>query len=204
MQQPPFPSPQSQQSPQYQPASYQQPDNYPPYYGQPGYMPVQQVRKDKTTFKYGLIFGGILALLSLLIELLSLTPIAQPISTANLWLTPVIWSVVQGIPAWIIYGVAGIMATRRTGRVSTGVFTCLWASLWYLIVDILLIVPFSIIGDLVYGFPASQIIPSLLNVQSLLVIAENITLDAFLALTFGIGAGALGAMIGKSLASKPS
>jgi hypothetical protein len=196
MQQPSFPPPQGQQSP------YQQPINYSPYYGQPGYMPVQQVARSKGTFKYGLIFGGILALLSLGIELLSLTPVAGLISTSNPWLGTLIWALLQGVLAWIIYGVAGLVVARRTASVRSGVFACLWALLWYLLVDVLLIVPFWIIADLQYGVPANQILPLLLSGQSLLLIAESIVLDAFLALTFGIGIGAIGAVIGKSLAPK--
>jgi hypothetical protein len=198
------------EQPQYQQQAYY----YPPYPGQPpGYnSPVQPLAQGKITFKYGLIFGGILALLSLSINIFSLTSAAQSINALVMPLQnnvdafdlvyAIVWCGMQGVIAWIIYGVAGFMAAKRTGQVRTGVFVCLWASLWYLIVDIALVVPFTIISYLQAGIPAGQMMQFLFDAHSLLAIVEIIFFDAFLALTAGLGIGAIGANIGKSFAPR--
>ncbi len=145
MQPPSSPPPMGQQPPYQQQAYY-----YPSYPGQQlGYDSlVQPLAQGKITFKYGLIFGGILALLSLSVNILSLTGAGQFLNALAMpWqnnidafdlVYAIVWCGMQGVIAWIIYGVAGFMAAKRTGQVRTGVSVCLWASLWYLIVDPLL------------------------------------------------------------------
>jgi hypothetical protein len=193
------------EQPQYQQQAYY----YSSYPGQPDYAtPVQPVSPNRITFKYGLIFGGILALLSLSINILSLTGAAQFINAPAMsfqnnidlfdLIYAIVWCGIQGVIAWIIYGVAGFMAARRTGQMRTGVFVCLWASLWYLIVDIALIVPFTIISYVQSGIPPGQMMQYLFDIHSLLSIVEIIVFDSFLALTVGLGIGAIGASIGKN------
>lgn len=194
------------EQPQYQQQAYY----YPSYPGQPGYYttPVQQVPQNKIVFKYGLIFGGILALVSLSINILSLTnalpfinglamPFQNNIDLFDL-IYEIVWCVIQGVLAWIVYGVAGFMAARQTGQVRTGVFVCLWATLWYLIVDIALVIPFTIISYSQAGIPPDQMMQYLFNIHTLLSIVEGIVFDTFLALTAGLGIGAIGATIGKN------
>jgi hypothetical protein len=206
MQPPSSPPPMGQQPPYQQQAYY-----YPPYGQQPGYMPGQPLAQGKITFKYGLIFGGILALLSLSIGILSLTgasqlvnalamPFQSNIDLFNLIYT-LVWSGLQGVIAWIIYGMAGFMAAKRTGQVRTGISVCLWATLWYLTVDIALIMPFTIISYLQAEIPPGAMMRYFLDVHFLLNIAEIIFFDSFLALTVGLGIGAMGANIGKNSAS---
>jgi hypothetical protein len=195
-----------------QPQYPQQAYYYPSYPEQPGYMPVQPLAQSKITFRYGLIFGGILALLSLGVNIFSLTGAAQFLNALAMpWqnnldafdlIYAIVWCGMQGVIAWIIYGVAGFMAARRTGQVRTGVSVCLWASLWYLIVDIVLVVPFTIISYLQAGIPPGQMMQLFFNMHTILSITEIIFFDSFLALTAGLGIGALGANIGKNLAPK--
>jgi len=197
-----------------QPPYQQQAYYYPSYPGQQlGYDSlVQPLAQGKITFKYGLIFGGILALLSLSVNILSLTGAGQFLNALAMpWqnnidafdlVYAIVWCGMQGVIAWIIYGVAGFMAAKRTGQVRTGVSVCLWASLSYLIVDIALIMPFTIISYLQAGIPPGQMMQSFFDAHTLLAIVEIIFFDAFLALTAGLGIGAICASIGKSLAPR--
>jgi hypothetical protein len=206
--QPPSSLPPMGQQPPYQQQAYY----YPPFNQQPGYMPGEEpLAQGNIKFKYGLIFGGILALLSLSVNILNLTGAAQFVTNLAMpfqnnidlfdLVYVLVWSVIQGVIAWIIYGIAGFMAAKRAGQVRTGVSVCLWATLWYLIVDIVLIMPFTIISYLQAGIPPGEMMQSFFSIHFFLTLADIIFFDSFLALTVGLGIGAIGASIGKSSAS---
>ena len=158
-------------------------------------------------FRYGLIFGGILALLSLGMHILSLTALWTFVARLlAVWqdnvfvftmMSIVTWYVIQGIIAGIIYGVAGFISARHTGQLRSGVVTCLWASLWYLLIDGILAVIFMILSFSNEHLPFAYIITLLFDYPALLGVALPVFLNVILALTLGVGIGRIGARIGK-------
>lgn len=166
----------------------------------------------KTAFQYGLIFGIILAVIEAAIQITStLITVANMNSStypgAMGAQTGV--SLVLGIGGFLLslaaYFVAGIMASNKTGKVSTGTLAGLWAGLFYGVVGFVIgmIVLFAIVlpkmTDL--GSATGDMSSSSYEVVRTAAIVGGVIGAVFgiaIALGIGAGMGALGGLVGRS------
>lgn len=164
----PYP-PQQQYGQSYPPQPYNYP---PPSYAQPVMAmpdPLAGQRR-RMAFSRGLLSGLLMILVvGLWVAYAVIPQIPSFVSGPAL-------SLLQAIPVWFIYYFAGRSAARAAGKVGTGVITCVWATLWYLLADL---IGFFVIAIMLRDFPN----------------LSGFGLDITLAL-FGLGIGALGASKG--------
>jgi hypothetical protein len=162
-------------------------------YNQPG--------TSKVAFRYGLIVGLILAAFESAILLFNTF---GTLATANVVLALALsgFGLLAGLAA---YGVAGFMASKQTGKVSTGTIAGLWTGTFYGIIC------FIVSMTLFFGinFPKAMELAnnstSISNIEAYRAgfIIGGVGFAIFgilLAIGLGAGLGALGGLIGKSQA----
>lgn len=207
--QPPSANPAEQQA-LYPPNQGQPQPAYPFYQGQPvmpGYPwpPAVAQPTGKIALKYGFIFGAILAACAVLATIVNtiysrFLPVLQAqyhLSYSALSLYSLVLVGIFMLIHWAIYFLAGIFTARRARRVSTATIACLWAGLCYLIMYVIL---FSIGQVIIFSTMAK--LGSFVDASSFLVIGIRAVITLILDIGLGIGIGALGGLLGRSLASK--
>lgn len=127
----PYP-PQQPYSQPYPPQQHQPYSYTPPAYAQPVFAAPDPLAKQRSrqAFRLGLIFGLVMGLVVALWVAYAIAPQIPAIVVG-----PTI-SLLQALPVWVIYYFAGRAGARTGGTVRTGVFTSLWATLWYLLLDL--------------------------------------------------------------------
>jgi len=106
--------------------------------------------------------------------------------------------ILWGLPLfiqWMFYLLAGLFASWRTGKISTGVFASFWVNLGYLLgALVVFVLPRSAILRRYY-------VPSTMYTSFFLIFG---VISLLLSVGSGAGFGALGGWIGKSLSKQKS
>ena len=157
----------------------------------------------KVAFRYGLIFGLIQAAIALIVALLNIF-----VLSSNTGVVLVLNGLVflTGLAAYFI---AGMMASRQTGKVSTGTISGLWAGVFYGVLGFIIttILFLSITYPKLIDHYNSVGYPSNVSQSAFKagIVAGGVGLY-FLGLIFAIGVGAgigaLGGLLGRSQARK--
>lgn len=167
----------------------------------------------RVAFRYGWIIGLILAVVEVIILLIrtfsgvaNLSTSSSVSSTLNLGSS--ILSILLGITGFLLglaaYFVAGILASRQTGKVSTGVFAGMWTGGFYGIIGCIasIILFFTVtIGPAIELY--NRTYHSVTQVDSLrTVLIASVLIGSIigiaLAIGWGAGLGALGGLIGRN------
>lgn len=188
----------------YQPVQGQPQHGYPghqPYPGQPASQLLSPQSLRKIALKYGLIFGAILIVCYLLETGASMILMQQmfqhPSTSSTGLITYTIYNYIRiavfTLIYWSIYFLAGIFAARRAQRVGTAFAACLWASLCYLVVYCLVVGSGVVTNWNVIARGDFSTSMYLMN------IGTGFALTCILHIGLGLGIGALGGLLGKSL-----
>ncbi|HEY7356257.1 MAG TPA: hypothetical protein VH590_07315 [Ktedonobacterales bacterium] len=158
--------------------------------------PVSPAAPRRVAFRQGLLFGSVLGVAALLVNIcgvffplsrLSFSTFAS--SSMFSWLTYLL--------AGIVFFFAGWRAAQHTGRMDMGALAGFWAGVVGAIVGV-------IIDIVLLGYVLSSEGPSISRTSLLdfgIALAFLAVRDAVLALLFGAGLGALGGFIGRTYAS---
>ncbi|GAC1625872.1 MAG: hypothetical protein NVS4B9_17360 [Ktedonobacteraceae bacterium] len=173
-----------------------QPDNTPPNMG-------------RVAFRYGLIIGIILAVVEAVIVIINAFVSLASLAATNGSSTPNLGSslfslglsgvgLLLGLTA---YFVAGILAARQTGRVSTGVFAGMWTGAFYGV--IIFVVSQVLLFTVTLGPTLNRLSYSATRIDQLrtITIAASLIggiLGIAFAVGFGAGLGALGGLVGRN------
>lgn len=167
----------------------------------------------RVAFRYGWIIGLILAVVETIILIIVTHSSAANLSSSgdiNNTLSlgrsagPIVLNLIGFVLGLVAYFVAGILAARRTGRVSTGVFAGMWAGGFYGAIDC--IIAIILFFTVTFG-PAMDLYsriyhsPAQLNSLHTVLIASTLIgslIGVALAIGWGAGLGALGGLIGRS------
>ncbi len=171
----------------------------------------QPAKTGRVALRWGLIFGVILAVVDDGIYLINSLISAHSLSTTT---TSSVASTALGVSLGLsclifliglaAYFVAGILASRQTGLVRTGVFAGMWTGGVYGVVDLIvrLIVLFAITLPVEQALRTTS--TSTATAQQFLVVGGiiEVVIAFLLAIGVGAGMGALGGLIGRSNARK--
>jgi hypothetical protein len=165
--------------------------------------PPPVVSSRKVAFRYGLIFGLIQAAIAIVVSLLS-----KFVLSSNTGVTLVLNGIVFliGLTAYFI---AGMLASRQTGKVSTGTISGLWTGVFSgilgCIVNVVLFLsityPTLIDHYNKVGYP-SNVSQSAFKVGAIAGGVGIYILGFIFAIGVGAGIGALGGLLGRSQARK--
>ncbi len=174
-----------------------QPDSTPPNSG-------------RVAFRYGLIIGLILAVVEvILLVITSLsfaasTPSSSSVSGIS---SSSIFSIILGILGFLLglaaYFVAGILASRQTGKVSTGVFSGMWTGGFYGLIGCIayIILFFTVtLGPTLTRYAQTNPANQVNSFHSILIGSALVgsLIGIALAIGWGAGLGALGGLIGRN------
>ena len=161
----------------------------------------------KVAFQQGLIFGLILAVIETLILLIN-TFVNSPSNQIGLDLILIGAGFLLGLAAYLV---AGILATRKTGRVSTGTLAGLWTGTTYgaIVLVVSMVLFFSINLPRLLAIEAISHPEVDQNAYRIGAIAGGVGYAIFgilFAIGLGAGLGALGGLIGRGSfkASQPA
>ncbi len=165
--------------------------------------PPPVVSSRKVAFRYGLIFGLIQAAIAIVVSLLSKFVLSSN-TGAMLVLNVIVF--LTGLAAYFI---AGMLASRQTGKVSTGTISGLWTGVFSgilgCIVNIVLFLsityPTLIDHYNKVGYP-SNVSQSAFQVGAIAGGVGIYILGFIFAIGVGAGIGALGGLLGRSQARK--
>ncbi|GCE31093.1 hypothetical protein KDA_65770 [Dictyobacter alpinus] len=169
---------------------------------QPDYNPPEG---GKVAFYHGLIFGLGLFVLGAINNSINTFLLASPsVAGFGLLTTGLDWLLVLGILFLV-----GVLAARKTGKVSTGTIAGIWTAIFdgipYAIFAVIVIYSYSLpktLNQLPSSSSSSQLGPD--ATRSILAATSIFSLIFVLLLTIGIGAGvgALGGLLGRHLFNK--
>jgi hypothetical protein len=172
--------PQPQRNLSLQPPGSSVPAQQEPFIQPPGTGP----SPSHVAFIQGLIFGLIFASISLVVNILDLMSPLE-FSLFFLFLHLVQWAIAFPIS----YLLAGVLASRNTGKIKTGVFASFWITLWYVLSSIV----FNILQVAVSkgGFQP--------NDNPIFAIVVLVLLSLLVSGVLGTSLGALGGLLGAAL-----
>jgi hypothetical protein len=206
VQQPPSPTPSEQPSPYAaNQTSYQgQPQPaYPPYPGQPDYgysfPPSQPQSTGKIALKYGLIFGAIMVVFSLLRFAFNwfIPQMTHDyhLSISAMVLYTLLLTAIFTLIYWGLYFCAGLFASRQTRQIGTASFACLWASLCYFAI-------YCVLTGISALTLLTRVGGSIIMTSYITSIGIGFAIVLFVQIGLGCGIGALGGLVGKNLVRK--
>jgi hypothetical protein len=175
------------------------PNSIPPLLqGYPSQPPRVTIRSGNIAFILGSVFGLVLGVSFVVLG--TLLGIMSPSFDIRFdMLLMILW----GLPLliqWMFYFLGGILASWRTGKVSTGVFASFWVNLWYLLS--------SIVVYFILRTPITRpwrMMPPVVNPRqytTFFLLSGSISL--LFSMGLGAGLGSLGGLIGKSLSKRKS
>lgn len=147
-----------------------------------------------TAFLWGSIFGGVLVICYLAYIFLFAPHLWRFVSLSHLDKSQVTADLVLALFSFfcLIFFLLGIIASSRTGKVSTGVLACIWTTLWVFLLSLL----YYVSTFLLFAAHHPAEIPS--NERSFIYLILSLIANLIIGLILDVVFGALGGLIGRA------